>query len=81
MGYRESDEKWRLEASCLGTDPEAFFPEKNEDYRYALKVCEHCDVRGKCLDYAIKHELDGIWGGTTLRQRLRIARMRLRKVA
>lgn len=39
----------------------------------ALEVCDRCEVRAECLNYALTHgERDGIWGGTTAKQRLRI---------
>jgi WhiB family redox-sensing transcriptional regulator len=36
-------------------------------------VCRSCDVREKCLAYAIENqEVHGIWGGTTAEQRKRL---------
>jgi WhiB family redox-sensing transcriptional regulator len=45
----------------------------------ALKICEKCDVRVHCLEYALKHNIQfGVWGGMTERQRLKERRRRLR---
>jgi len=63
---------WREAALCAQTDPEAFFPEKGGSTREAKSVCRRCDVRGECLDYALKHdERFGIWGGLSERERRR----------
>jgi len=33
------------------------------------KVCRNCPVRKQCLDYAVKYNEYGIWGGTTEEER------------
>jgi WhiB family redox-sensing transcriptional regulator len=42
----------------------------------ARTLCMMCPVRQKCLDYAIKNECTGVWGGTTDSERRRMARKR-----
>jgi WhiB family redox-sensing transcriptional regulator len=42
----------------------------------ARALCMMCPVRQKCLDYAIKNECTGVWGGTTDSERRRMARKR-----
>ena len=64
-------------AACRGTDVSAFFPDERQVqkhsyqalYREALKICENCEVREPCLEYALHNESMGIWGGTTEFQR------------
>jgi WhiB family transcriptional regulator, redox-sensing transcriptional regulator len=64
---------WRDLAACVGTDPEAFFPETSNANAYARRVCFRCDVRGECLDWAIANGVwDGIWGGMGEAARLRL---------
>jgi len=66
---------WQERALCAQTDPEAFFPEKGGSTREAKKVCQQCDVRGECLDYALAHdERFGIWGGLSERERRKLKR-------
>ena len=66
---------WQERARCAQTDPEAFFPEKGGSTREAKKVCQQCDVRGECLDYALAHdERFGIWGGLSERERRKLKR-------
>lgn len=64
---------WQELALCAQTDPEAFFPEKGGSTREAKRVCEGCEVRVECLDYALKNdERFGIWGGYSERERRRM---------
>lgn len=71
----EDDEAlaWQADALCAQTDPEAFFPEKGGSTREAKRVCEGCEVRSECLDYALANdERFGIWGGLSERERRRL---------
>jgi WhiB family redox-sensing transcriptional regulator len=62
---------------CAQTDPELFFPEvkgkKNPDYLETVKkakaICGHCHFKDPCLEYALKHDIVGIWGGTEQAER------------
>jgi WhiB family transcriptional regulator, redox-sensing transcriptional regulator len=71
---------WRDGALCTQTDPEAFFPEQGAATGRALRVarqmCSACPVRTQCLEWALGHGevLEGIWGGTTERERRRLKR-------
>ena len=70
----ESEELgWQERALCAQTDPEAFFPEKGGSTREAKKVCQTCDVKQVCLEYALAHdERFGIWGGLSERERRKL---------
>ncbi len=69
----DPDSNWQKDASCRGTDPELFFPDKGKPQREAKIVCNGCPVKAECLDYAIKNgEKFGIWGGMSERERRRI---------
>lgn len=64
---------WQERALCAQTDPEAFFPEKGGSTREAKGVCQSCDVRSECLDYALANdERFGIWGGLSERERRKL---------
>ena len=64
-------------AACKGIDVEVFFPLKelweNRAYqkmqREATQICEQCEVKEPCLEYALANEPMGIWGGKTEFQR------------
>ncbi|MBL5975609.1 MAG: WhiB family transcriptional regulator [Candidatus Leucobacter sulfamidivorax] len=73
----EEDEAlaWQADALCAQTDPEAFFPEKGGSTREAKRICEGCEVRSECLDYALANdERFGIWGGLSERERRKLRR-------
>ena len=66
---------WQEQALCAQTDPEAFFPEKGGSTREAKRVCQNCEVRSECLDYALANdERFGIWGGLSERERRKLKR-------
>ena len=66
---------WQAEALCAQTDPEAFFPEKGGSTREAKSVCQKCNVKEQCLEYALAHdERFGIWGGLSERERRKLKR-------
>ncbi|REE95157.1 WhiB family transcriptional regulator [Thermomonospora umbrina] len=71
---------WHERAACRQADPEMFFarPADRPAIEAAKRVCSGCPVREECLRYASEHDdLEGIWGGTTERERL-AARIRHR---
>ena len=54
-----------------------FFPDNRVGVNAAIKVCNTCAIRGRCLDYAIENGLEyGVWGGVSERGRKEIARQR-----
>jgi hypothetical protein len=66
---------WMAEAACAGMDPKLFFPKRGQTtvVEQAKAVCRVCPVRAECLDYALTvRERNGIWGGTSERQRRKI---------
>jgi WhiB family redox-sensing transcriptional regulator len=68
---------WRKQAACRGLDVEAFYPmsEDEADAAEAKAICTECPVRQACLEHALAHrEREGVWGGTTERERRRIVR-------
>jgi WhiB family transcriptional regulator, redox-sensing transcriptional regulator len=71
---------WRHRAACRDEDPELFFPisEVGPGARQAAQakaVCARCPVREQCLRYALDNGLDdGIFGGTTERERRALTR-------
>ncbi len=74
---RPEDEalSWQGDALCAQTDPEAFFPEKGGSTREAKRICDSCEVRSQCLDYALENdERFGIWGGLSERERRKLRR-------
>lgn len=73
---------WRQRGACRGLDPDIFYPPTDEEAAEAKAVCAACAVRETCLEFALDtREADGIWGGTTGRERRRILRQRRKTAA
>lgn len=60
---------WMREAVCASADPEEWFPEKGGTSYKAQRICQTCPVINECLQYALDHNLAGIWGGTSAKER------------
>lgn len=80
---------WHADAACanllppdahvIGWDP--FFPEKGQKTGAAKRLCAACPVRHECLEEALSEVwIEGVWGGTTPRERRRILRGRAKAV-
>jgi len=59
------------QTNCADVDPESFFPdsELTKENTMVLKICNACDARTDCLEYAVGWNVVGIWGGTNTRER------------
>lgn len=61
--------KWADRGACVNySNPDYFFQESggrlgNAFAAAALQVCGTCPVIEQCLEYALKNEVIGIWGG------------------
>lgn len=58
-----------------------FFPDEKGDngsdtYTLARTICSACTVRIQCLEWAVRHEDHGMWGGTSPVERRKIRRER-----
>jgi len=72
-------ENWAERAACKGLDPAIFYPLTDEEAGHAKAICAECPVKEPCLEHAIENrEKNGVWGGETERERLRIVRRRRR---
>lgn len=75
----DGDTSWMARGVCQEVDPELFFPREgaNEKNQTARTLCESCPVLQACRQYAIdRPALDGIWGGTSIKDRQKIRRDR-----
>lgn len=69
------------QAPCTESQLDTFFPEKEDgDYnrrtRVAKAVCHTCPYMAECLEWAMKYEEFGVWGGTTPEDRKTLKRSR-----
>lgn len=69
-----ADAEWRERAACLEYPAVIFFglddsetpAERRAREDTAKSICDRCDVRQECLEYALAtREPYGIWGGLT----------------
>jgi len=70
---------WHAEAACRGRRSEIdFFPVRGVATRAAKVLCAGCAVRAACLDFALSApaDLNGVWGGTVMRDRRILRRER-----
>ncbi len=68
---------WMQTGECNDKAPDVFFPSDGVGVEKAKRVCETCDVKAVCLEYALKNRVDhGVWGGTSERQRRRMLKAR-----
>ncbi|WP_423923750.1 WhiB family transcriptional regulator [Candidatus Poriferisodalis sp.] len=73
----QSQDSWRADAACKGADTSTFYIGPGKSPHAALTVCDRCEVRRECLQYALDNEEDyGIWGGLNADQRRRLRRRR-----
>jgi WhiB family redox-sensing transcriptional regulator len=69
-------------AVCTEVDPEAYFPEPgligSYEVQTAIRLCQDCVYKNECLEWALKNDEHGIWGGTTRHQRDKLMNRRSR---
>jgi hypothetical protein len=72
------DQPWARQSACSAL-PDAevariFFAEKTGANAEARAICGQCPVKAECLDYALNRPEWGMWGGTTLDERIALRR-------
>jgi WhiB family redox-sensing transcriptional regulator len=78
--------EWVHRAKCKDEDPELFFPVGTTgpaaaQIEEAKAVCQQCEVRPQCLEWALATGQDaGVWGGLSEEER-RVRRTRRRESA
>ena len=70
---------WMDRAECRERpDPDMWFraewPTKPRELDAVRYVCGTCAVQAECLEYAIKIDAEGVWGGLTSSERRRVRR-------
>ena len=75
---------WRNRATCLGEDPELFFPIGSTgpalvQIEEAKAICRRCEVVDTCLRWAMESGADtGVWGGLSDDERRSLKRGKAR---
>lgn len=64
----EVERDWAEAASCVGLDPELWFPSNGEyrthEFALAMQTCARCPVKRECLTEGMQNDY-GIWAGWT----------------
>jgi WhiB family transcriptional regulator, redox-sensing transcriptional regulator len=55
--------------ACAGMGVDRFYPDPGGSVKKAKAICGRCDVRERCLDFALENGEHGVWGGTTAEER------------
>ncbi len=80
---RRPIDTWSLEAACRNAPTDVWFPAvafkrtgrpNTPIPPRAAAICDRCPVKPECLDYALRHNVDGIWGGTNEQGRFNLRR-------
>ena len=75
------------DGNCVGKETKIWFPKvergesgnykkTQEDTAKAVIICLTCSVSDDCLEYSLRHEPWGIWGGKTELERSKIRKER-----
>jgi len=64
---------------CRQVDPEIYYPSSFNAVRKTTRLmmdsmCNDCHAREACLSWALHHEREGYWAGTTPEDRYRLRR-------
>lgn len=59
--------------ACRGEDV-ALFDGDEALALFAKALCHQCPLQSACLEYGLRHAVDGIWGGTTRAERVELRR-------
>ena len=71
------EDDWYQHAHCRGINADFFYPARGDTAGIlaAINYCQDCPVRIECLTVALDtNEWEGIWGGTSARQRRQMKR-------
>lgn len=65
---------WHSRGACKGKGQLFFNDKKRTSVNKAKALCATCPVQVQCLEYAMRNEDYGVWGGMTLNERRVIRR-------
>jgi WhiB family redox-sensing transcriptional regulator len=56
-------------AACVSQPAEIFGSSHPASVALAKRVCSTCPIKTACLEWALEHPEEGVWGGTTRQER------------
>ena len=70
-------ESWQESSNCMGINPDLFFPVTGASVEEAKGVCQSCEVREDCLEFALVNGVKSrVMGGHTEDERQSIVNQR-----
>ena len=62
-----ADVTWMEQGVCRKYDPDLWHPKFDapSSTAAAKAICKLCPVQSECLDWALKYDENGVWGGTS----------------
>lgn len=78
--YRAID--WE-HGACHGLPTQLFYPRREDPpdtSSLGAAICQSCEIKSACLEWAMKHEKFGTWGGLSERQRRLMRRAEHRRI-
>jgi WhiB family redox-sensing transcriptional regulator len=66
---------WRAQAACVGHGDLFFEDHMRTVVNKAKRICDKCAVKQECLDYALRNNEEGVWGGLTANERRKVKRI------
>jgi WhiB family redox-sensing transcriptional regulator len=71
-GGRGRGTDWAIDGACRDFPAVDFFTDVRSAIAHAKSICFRCPVWDECLEFAVRHDEIGVWGGTTRRERRRL---------
>ena len=64
--------------NCAGVGASFFYPEMKDPRKHATeaikRMCYGCWFQAECLEWGLRHEADGYWGGLSPKHRANLRR-------
>lgn len=64
--------------NCAEVGPEFFYPETRNPHQHVVasikRMCYGCWFQSECLEWGLRHEADGYWGGLSPTHRANLRR-------
>ncbi len=80
MRFLDEYPKYTGSEPCAEMGSDMFYtdnvPEMIANLPLLRETCARCPIQAECLEWGIKHESYGFWGGATLTERARIRKAR-----
>jgi hypothetical protein len=74
----QREDAWMEKAACADDDPYLYDERYDRRPPSNVRCFSGCVVRAQCFTFAVRHGFEGVWGGTTHKQRKLLQRRQSR---